>query len=103
MKQISETYSKNGWAYRLLVRHGDWAIYEQPAQNRSWFELVRIRFAEPRYIGEKLIDGGEYLPGDNAWGRDGFTFQTEAEARYALAEKVALEGGGKELKAEATK
>ncbi len=95
MNTIPERFTKSGYHYRLLERTAVGAIYSQstvpdlpPNGKACAYEVVRVRIRKERTATAKMgafnFPAGEYLPGSNEWGRQGWTFETLAKARERL-------------------
>ena len=92
MKTIPETYSKNGYNYRLIERTAKAAIYGQHMGSRLIaYEVVKVRVRagrESEVNGRNVVfEAGEYLPSTEEWGRFGWTYPVNgglepAQARF---------------------
>jgi len=88
MKTIPQSYTRGPFTYQLVLRDGQWAIYSQ--RHKGWdeprrWELVKIRVQAARQTPHFAVEAAEILPGDNDWGRLGWTCWTLAEAKAMLA------------------
>ena len=87
MKPVALIFEEGKFRYTQLERHGDLAIYRQELKSSGVkrYEVVRIRTA-----GEHVWPNGttspkrEVYPGRHAWGKDGWTFFTLADAQAFL-------------------
>ena len=95
MNTIPESYSKNGWGYKLITRDGDYAIYSQGGDVA--YELVKVRVRKDASFTalnkdtgesvERVIIAGEYLPSTEEWGRYGWTYKRYDNAVAAMQDK----------------
>ena len=86
MKQLTE-YTKNGYAFALIERTGNLAIFHgihKASRDETW-ELIRIQNHDGRVIQGKEYPPAEYPPHNEQWGRLGWTFTNEDWARKTLA------------------
>lgn len=90
MKPIPETFTRNGWEHVQLERQGNFAIYQRskPAGLKPHFEVVRIAQNPAREQFGKRIEAAESYPTETQWGKFGFTFGDEAQARTRLSQLV---------------
>lgn len=90
---IPTSYTKPGFAFRLVEQHGPAAIYEKThlATGRALaFELVIIQRTVQDVIlpGGRLIPkGSPRMPGSEQWGRLGWTLPTLDAARALIASR----------------
>lgn len=79
-------FEKNGFLYWQLVRTPAAAIYEQRTKDgRSiFFEVWRVRRRRARVVFGHETPATEVIPGNESWGKDGWTFYTldRARAKY---------------------
>lgn len=92
---IPTTFRRNGYDYELLRAETTpscshvYAIYAQSRHGSVCaYEAMRLRERPERVIGDTVVPAGPKLPGNEAWGTDGFTLQTEAKAHARLAEMI---------------
>ena len=76
MNNLEAAFARTGFAFRLLRRSGDVALFEKrkPTHSRESFEVVIVQ----RHPAEQ-IDGRDYperesMPKTEAWGTSGWTF-----------------------------
>lgn len=84
MRTLSTSYKKNGHLFNLIEREGDIAIYEQiepDSGKRIAYEVFEIQRNEARTIAGKDIEAGESCPGNEQWGRQGFTVYDLKDAK----------------------
>ena len=94
--KIPATFRRNGYDYELLraeTRPNCPHVYAIYAQSRSGgicaYETLRLRHRSEGVINGKVIPAGPKLPGNEAWGVDGFTHWTEAAATARMQRMVA--------------
>jgi hypothetical protein len=96
MREIPNSYYREGFTYTLLKRDGNVAIYEQrrtydtPDKDFVRYETVIIRkhTKDNDFVGTKA--GDEYLPNPAAWGSYGWTYITFEQACEKMS-KIILE------------
>jgi hypothetical protein len=96
MKTIPQVYGKNGYAYNLLSRQGNVAIYEQRKGSRLFaYEVVKIRVNKASKFKGVEYPESERLPSDDDRGIYGKTFSCygssqagEVAARMAAEAKM---------------
>lgn len=72
------TFRKNGFQYDQVFRAGNIAIYMQrDLQGKStYYEVWVIRISPATTIGEYVFARKERAPGNEDWGKYGFSFYT---------------------------
>lgn len=72
IKQLPETFRKNGLDYRLVMRNDKVALYELKFDGGcvGW-EVARIYHQEAILLNNHLIKEGEVLPGNEKFGTEG--------------------------------
>ncbi len=90
---IPDAFTKPGYAYRLIERTGDTAIYEQTHRETgrvvAYEAMVIQRIAKDTILpgGVFRAEGSEFLPSSEKWGVAGWTTRTLAKARLYVSEK----------------
>ena len=71
-------FRKNGYQYEQIFRQGNVAIYMQKnLQGKStYYEVWVIRVQETRTIMDAILPRREKPPGNEDWGKFGFSFYT---------------------------
>jgi hypothetical protein len=80
---IQKSFRRKGFDFKQVKRAGDIAIYEKRHPNHSMpsWEVVVIQHCPDRDFGHGTITPAhEHMPGDELWGKDGWTCMTEREA-----------------------
>ena len=99
MKPLGTTYRKNTFHYEQITRDGDIAIFKQRLREGVGclaYEVIVIRKDPEREIAGVVIPAHERAPGNEEWGRFGWTFPTLERARAKMKELVAaVEKAGK--------
>lgn len=84
MNLIPPEYTKHGFTFKLLVRNGKAAIYEQWKAGRLWaYEVVRVRSRQAKVSMGIQWPATEYLPSDEEWGRYGKSYSLSGSAGVA--------------------
>ena len=95
-KVLPKQFCHDGFRYRLIVREGHAAVYEQRcigcAEGSVSYELIRVRRREGFLINGRFVEPAEIYPKGKAWGVDGFTF-TDKDA--AFARLLEMSSGGR--------
>lgn len=98
MKTLPNEFVKKGQSFRLIRREGNWSLWEKiiPASSsgdpdwRGW-EVMKIKVA-PKDIMIKGITtleaGDEYLPSDNQWGKEGWSYSSLAAAEERMSRQL---------------
>lgn len=89
MLPLQTSFEDRTFRYMQVERHGPLAIYcqEHKSSGVKRYEVIRIRVR-----GEETLPSGQTLPerevypGSSAWGRDGHTAFSMAEARTLMQE-----------------
>ena len=92
VKTIPETFSKNGFAYRLIERTARGAIYSQThaaTGKLCAYEVIRIQNHATKQTPHFTVEAGEGLPRTDEWGRAGWTF-FDLPAAKAKLRKIGL-------------
>ena len=104
MKPLSDTFRKNGFNYVRIMREGNIALYAQrlkdgPIEKDAKclaYEVFKVK-QNPDYImAGTLIPAHESAPGNEEFGRLGWSFNTLERAKAKFNEMVAREKAGKE-------
>lgn len=89
MRALPVEYSKNKMYYRMVLRNKTHAIYslheKENDKTPRGFEVIEIiHFKEDKhqkYGGQTIVfEKGEYLPGNNQWGKLGWSYYTFKDA-----------------------
>lgn len=89
MKPLGTTYRKNTYHYEQVIRDGDLAIFKQrlrPGEGCLAFEVIRVRQDPDRMIAGTLVPAHERAPGNEEFGRFGWSFSTLEAAKAKLRE-----------------
>ena len=70
MKQLKETYIRNGLHYKLLKRNDKVAMYEL-GFGTSGYEVDRIHLRKEKNIKGTILEAGEALPTNEQFGTEG--------------------------------
>lgn len=89
MKTLELKFRKNGFDYEQVYRTGDIAVYRQSQGKGVWFETFVVQKNPVRIIAGITIAASESMPGNEAWGRKGWTYGQESEA-MAKCEELRL-------------
>jgi hypothetical protein len=88
MQLLKTSFTLPGFQYTQVWRNGSFAIYEQRTKQVSAYlryEVVRIRIRKAQTLpGGKDLPEREVYPRSEAWGHDGFTCHSLAEARVLV-------------------
>jgi hypothetical protein len=97
MKQLAERFNSDGFAFKMLKRIGQLAIFvkQKPDSEDKSFEVVRIRQNKERIMAGQTIPACESMPPSTRWGTDGWTYNTIEDAETRLANLSALKKGDK--------
>jgi hypothetical protein len=90
-RKLKARFSKRGYEYRLVKRSDEVAMYEQWADERLHaYEVFRVQVNDARVIAGRAVSAGESSPGDEQWGKKGWTCLTResAEQRYEAAQAL---------------
>lgn len=81
MKTLTH-YTKSGYHYTLLIRQGNFAIFQgvHKSVKAPTFEVIEIQSHNGMEIAGYKIDPSEYPPASSQWGSKGFTYKTYDEA-----------------------
>ena len=85
----------SGWTFTMLERVGDVALLRKvhPEVPRVAYEVAIIQHNPTREIAGKTIEGGESLPGAEAFGRLAWAPPSYAAAREKFDGLVRANGG----------
>lgn len=89
MKPLATTFKKNTFTYELVQRDGDIAIYKQrlrPGEGCLAYEVIRVLKAETYEIMGNTVEAHEYAPGNESFGKDGWTYPTLERAKAKMRE-----------------
>lgn len=84
MKILEKQFKSRTFNFRQICREGDLAIYEKSKGNYLGYETIRIHSHTGYFMAGVLIPAAETFPGNESWGRDGFTAQSLDDARKYL-------------------
>jgi hypothetical protein len=88
MKTLKQKFIRWGVEWQFIDRIKDVALILQAGTH---WQVVIVQIAPDRQIQGKFVEGGEYLPGENQYGRLAWNFGiNETRAREKFAE---LTGG----------
>lgn len=94
MKPLGTTYRKNTFHYEQIVREGNIAIFKQrlrPGEGCLAYEVIHVRQDPEREIAGVIIPAHERAPGNEDWGKFGFTLPTLESARAKMKEMLEAE------------
>jgi hypothetical protein len=82
-----ENYKKNSFYYELVKRVDNFAIFKQrlrPGVGCLAYEVIVIRSYETHMRGENVVQASEFAPGNEEFGKFGWSFPTleEAEVKF---------------------
>ncbi len=89
MKPLEKHYKKNGYAFNLVTRIDDVAIYEQiiPEIGRiGGYEVFRVVKHPEKNINGRIIEARESTPSNEQWGVLGFSVSSISEAKARMAQ-----------------
>jgi len=84
MKTLTE-YKRNGYAFTLISRLGDHAIFRgNSGTSMENYEVIKIQSHQGREWDGVFCPPAEYPPSNNQWGTKGWTFndRESAEAKF---------------------
>ena len=93
MNTLQATFTYDGFAFRLLKRAGNVALFEKrkPSQSRESFEVIIVQQHPAETICGRNYPARESMPPSEAWGTAGWTCTTldDAESKFrALVESA---------------
>lgn len=78
--KLATEITRNGWTHTQVDRNGDFAIYMRTLDGtRKHFEVIRIQKTKKEHTwpnGKVTLAGTESYPGDQSWGRNGWTYMS---------------------------
>ncbi len=79
MRQLPETFRKNGLTYRLVMRNDQVAMYELTWEGAccGW-EVARVFTQGERSINGHIIQAAEVLPSNEKFGTEGINIKSQA-------------------------
>ena len=87
-RPLGDTYSKNGYQYKLIVRDGKVAIFGQIRKREPFdyvaYEVIVIEVKPPVTIMGKDYPEREVSPGNEEWGIHGFTYTNLSDAKVKM-------------------
>ena len=89
MKPLGNSFSKNGFHYELVIRRGDIAIYKQrlrPGAGCLAYEVFKVKMVKECTIVGKLVEAHEAAPGNEEFGRLGWSYPDLERARNKMKE-----------------
>lgn len=87
MKSLPDQYNKNGYIFRLHERINDVAIYSQydpDSERLIAYEVFRVKMNTGKFINGKPLQDKESIPGNEQWGKTGFTCYDLTSAKQKL-------------------
>ena len=84
MKRLADHYQKNGFHFRIVSRVNDVAIYSQHATIDGpalYFEVFIVQHNQERIMAGFTIPAKESCPGNEEWGRKGWTYTNFLDAK----------------------
>jgi hypothetical protein len=94
MNLIPQEYTKHGFTFKLLVRKGKAAIYEQWKAGRLWaYEVVKVRERSAREAMGVTFPASEYLPSDAEWGTSGKSYSVSGTTCVAARKAAEAQMG----------
>ena len=91
MRPLATEFKKDGFAFTMLDRIDDVAIFEKRCDAVVSYEVVVVQKHPERNIMGRVIPPGEGMPSTEQWGQKGWTLTTPERARLKLNEIVARE------------
>jgi hypothetical protein len=85
---IASHFVYDGFAFRLLERVGDIALFKKSKNGRDFYEVVIIQRLPARTIFGRVYPAREGLPPSESWGTQAWSLSTLERARDKLAEIV---------------
>lgn len=89
MKPLGTTFKKNSFFYEQVERVGDVAIFKQrlrPGVGCLAFEVIKITHEPDRVMHGTLIPAHERAPGNEEFGRKGWSYPTLESAQKKMAQ-----------------
>lgn len=94
MKILEKEFTSKGWIHQQITRSDNVAIYKRWKDGGldPHYEVVKVKSHSGFKIPgtENMSEPSEYYPGENAWGRDGFTCSTWNEAMDKMQEILTI-------------
>ncbi|MBI4658303.1 MAG: hypothetical protein HY735_05535 [Verrucomicrobia bacterium] len=85
---LPETFRQDGFDFKILTREGRVVLLEKSKQEfpTRHFEVVIIRQHDAREAFSKSYPPREGVPPSEAWGKEGWSYSSEEEARRKFAD-----------------
>ena len=77
MNLLKESFRKNGFNYKQIVRNNKAAIY---SQDDRWYEVIKIRVRGEMVLDGNVVEAGESYPPSERWGTLGWTYGSLEDA-----------------------
>jgi len=105
MKILSTEITKKGFTYRQICRQNNVAVYSQHLKGQSGepmsYEVIVIKQHGEYTLGGVTIEAGESYPGDEQFGRLGWSYSSlMKDARKKALDKFAQVLQAEEVKGE---
>lgn len=83
VKPLPHAFNFDGFAFRLIQRAGDVALFEKrkPSHSRESFEVVIVQQHPAEKICGREYPAREAMPPSEAWGTSGWTYTELEDAR----------------------
>ena len=85
MKTLETSFRKYGYEFELVKRSNNAAIFAQKSEGAVIaHEVIVIQNFSIRTLFNRILEAGEYYPGTEKWGSDGFTCTSLAKAEEKM-------------------
>jgi len=88
LESIASHFVYDGFAFHLLDRVGDVALFKKSKHGRNFYEVVVVQQLPARTIFGRAYPPREALPPSESWGTQGWSLATVERAREKFAEVV---------------
>jgi hypothetical protein len=85
---ITAPFSYDGFAFSLLDRVSDVALFRKSKLGRDFYEVVIVQQLPARTVFGRAYPPRETMPPSESWGTDGWSLATLERAREKFAEIV---------------
>lgn len=91
MRPLATEFRKDGFAFTMLDRVDDVALFEKRCESVVSYEVVVVQKHGERNIMGRVVPPTESMPSTESWGQKGWTLTTPELAREKLHKIVARE------------
>ena len=91
MRPLATEFRRDGFAFTMLDRVDDVALFEKRCDAVVSYEVVVVQKHGERNIMGRVIPPAEGMPSTEQWGQKGWTLTTPERARSKFIEIVARE------------